>query len=234
MRFLERRMSAAGLAAHVVAPDQIQWGGGGAGVRTEWASGPVGAIVRFFPGEWLPALGRRSGWQRFCRDGSTLLCNPGTALISQSKRFPLVWEALRAPMRRWRALLPETRDPRGVRGEHSWVLKPAMGRVGEGVLIRGVTPAAEAGRAARAARRRPWAWAAQRRFRAVPVRDGAGGECYPCVGVFVIDGRAAGAYGRVARAPLIDRRARDAAMLVREVAPSRRREGVRGGQAAVV
>jgi hypothetical protein len=37
---------------------------------------------------------------------------------------------------------------------------------------------------------------------------------YPCVGVFVVDGRAAGIYGRVARRPLIDARAHDVPVLL--------------------
>jgi hypothetical protein len=35
-----------------------------------------------------------------------------------------------------------------------------------------------------------------------------------CLGVFVVDGRAAGTYGRMARVPLIDARAYDVAVLV--------------------
>jgi hypothetical protein len=53
---------------------------------------------------------------------------------------------------------------------------------------------------------------AQRRFDAVPLEiDGA--RSYPCVGVFTIDGRAAGAYGRLAQRPLIDWHAQDVAVM---------------------
>jgi hypothetical protein len=67
-------------------------------------------------------------------------------------------------------------------------------------------------RIARAAFWWPRAWVAQRRFDLVPV-DVAGIPMFPCLGVYTVDGRVAGAYARVARLPLIDARASDAAVL---------------------
>ena len=55
---------------------------------------------------------------------------------------------------------------------------------------------------------------AQRRFEAVALEHD-GEVLYPCLGVYVIDGQAAGIYGRVARRPLIDARSRDVAVLTR-------------------
>ena len=43
--------------------------------------------------------------------------------------------------------------------------------------------------------------------------DVGGVAVYPCLGVYTIGGRVAGAYGRLARRPLIDARAEDAAVL---------------------
>jgi hypothetical protein len=43
---------------------------------------------------------------------------------------------------------------------------------------------------------------------------------YPCLGVFTIDGRVAGAYGRVARTPLINHLAQDAAVLIDAACPA--------------
>jgi hypothetical protein len=54
---------------------------------------------------------------------------------------------------------------------------------------------------------------AQRRFAATPLRIGET-DRYPGVGVYTVDGRVAGAYGRIAERPLIDARARDAAVLI--------------------
>src|SRR5690606_6438084 len=94
-----------------------------------------------------------------------------------------------------------------------WVLKPALGRVGDMVAIRGVTAAADVKKAARWARLASRGWIAQRRFEAIPVET-ADGPRFPCIGVFVIDGRAAGAYGRLANKPLIDAASQDIAVLI--------------------
>jgi hypothetical protein len=64
------------------------------------------------------------------------------------------------------------------------------------------------------ARLRPWAWAAQRRFATLPVETPAG-PMFPCLGVYTINGRAAGIYGRIAPKPFIDYTAIDVAVLVK-------------------
>jgi hypothetical protein len=96
-----------------------------------------------------------------------------------------------------------------------WVLKPALGRVGEDVAIAGVTAGADWKRIARDVRRHPSHWVAQRRFAATPMQV-AGTDRYPSVGVYTVNGKVAGAYGRIADRPLIDSRAQDAAVLIAE------------------
>jgi hypothetical protein len=39
---------------------------------------------------------------------------------------------------------------------------------------------------------------------------------FPCLGLYTVDGRIAGAYGRIARKPLINGFAQDIAVLVKE------------------
>jgi hypothetical protein len=95
-----------------------------------------------------------------------------------------------------------------------WVLKPALGRVGDGIGIAGATEEKDWKTIRRDVRRHPGAWAAQRRFTAMPLRADEG-DLFPCIGVYTVDGRAAGAYGRAARRPLIDHRAQDVAVLIR-------------------
>jgi glutathionylspermidine synthase len=142
------------------------------------------------------------------------LSNPATALLTQSKRFPLVWSRLETPLPAWESLLPETVDPQHVNSKRheEWVFKPALGRVGEDVALSGVTRADEWSQICAAVRRRPAAWAAQRRFEAVPL-DSPRGRVYPQFGVFTLDSRAAGIYGRLAARPLIDCRSQDVAVL---------------------
>ena len=217
MSYLARRLADADVRASLVSPAHIRWQDGRARLETDWTSGPVDAIVRFFPAEWLANLPPTCRWTTFFRGASTPISNPATAILTQSKRFPLVWNALRTALPAWRTLLPETRDPRDAPWERSdeWVLKPALGRVGEDVGIVGVTERKEWDRIARSVRRHPSHWVAQRRFDATPLRV-RGRDVHPSVGVYTIDGRVAGAYGRIAERPLIDGRARDAAVLVSE------------------
>lgn len=222
MVFLSREIEARGRRAVLAAPDHLRWRDGRAAVAADWFRGEVEAVVRFFPGEWLPNLPRACGWRHFFHGARTPVSNPAAALLTQSKRFPLIWDRLETPLPAWRAVLPETRDPREAdwRRDESWVLKPSLGRVGDGIGMTGVTSGDDWKKIRRSVRWFPRWWAAQRRFEAVPMT--AGGEpFYPCVGVYTIDGKAAGAYGRLARKPLINHLAQDAAVLL---APDLREE----------
>lgn len=214
MAFLARRFEAAGVRAHLASPAHLRWSGGRAFLDAGWWRGPIDAVVRFFPSEWLTQLPRATGWPYLFAGGTTPLSNPSTAILVQSKRFPLVWDELETPLPTWRALLPETRDPRRTpwRADEDWIVKPALGRVGEGVGLRRLVDARDWRGIRRGARWWPSAWAAQRRFEVVPI-DVGGVRMYPCLGVYTIGGRVAGAYGRIARRPLIDARAEDAAVL---------------------
>lgn len=214
MLFLARRFADAGLEPVLGGPTDLFWTDGHAGLAG--GRGSLQGIVRFFPAEWLPNIPRRHTWERFFHGGRTPQSNPGCALITQSKRFPLVWDRLKTELPTWRSLLPETRDPRDTawRDSDQWVLKPALGRVGEEIGIRTVTAENQWRRIARNAVRHPRYWVAQRRFTAVAVTAG-GANLYPCLGVFVIDGKACGIYGRASSRPLIDSRAWDIPILIR-------------------
>ena len=111
-------------------------------------------------------------------------------------------------------MLPETFCPSTVAGElGDWVVKPALGRVGEDIAIAGVTSERKLQLIHKAARKDPSQWVAQRRFKVVPV-TGTNGSYFPSIGVFTIDGKAAGIYARVARKPLIDDEAQDISVLI--------------------
>lgn len=214
MAFLGRALESRGVATELIGPGDVTWNGD---ARSASTGEKFDALIRFFPAEWLPNLPRRTNWTAFFSGSPALLSNPGASLFTQSKRFPLVWDRLSTTsLSAWRALLPETRDPRNAswRVNEEWVLKPVLGRVGEGIGIAGVTRGKEWKQISRSAQWWPSYWVAQKRFEAIPIRHNAE-EWYPCVGVFVIDGRAAGTYGRIATRPLIDSRARDVAILVR-------------------
>lgn len=230
MLFLAERFAGEGLVPVLTSPADLLWREG----RAELAGDgrPVDGIVRFYPAEWLPHIGRRHTWERFFHGGATPQSNPGYALIVQSKRFPLIWDRLKTDLSAWRALLPETRDPREVRWRNSeeWVLKPALGRVGEWIGMRGVTADKEWRQITRYVVRHPRYWVAQRRFAAVPA-EGQGPNLYPCLGVYVIDGKACGIYGRASSVPLIDSRAQDIPILIK---PDRNGCAVDGNAASTV
>lgn len=215
MVFLAHQLERRGLRAWLVGPDHLRWREGRVFIESDWCSEPVDFVFRFFPAEWLPDLPRRCGWAHFFHGAQTPLCNPATALLTQSKRFPLVWDSLETDLPTWRTLLPETHDPRDVdwRTSHGWVLKPAFGRVGELIGFPGVTAEKDWELIRRGARWHAGHWVAQRRFEAVPVKTDRG-SYFPCIGVYTIDGTAAGAYGRIARHPVINHCAQDIAVLV--------------------
>ena len=214
MTFVAKRLEARGLRAHLASPSHLRWREGRAWLESAWWCGPLDLIVRFFPAEWLGELPRNSGWPHLCAGSLTPISNPATALLTQSKRFPLVWDELSTSLATWRALLPETRDLRSTpwRTSPDWILKPALGRVGEGIAIAGLTDGVEWRKIVRNATWWPGHWVAQRRFEVVPIVIG-GTARYPCLGVYTVDDRVAGAYGRLASRPLIDSLAEDAAVL---------------------
>ena len=145
MTFVARRLEAKGLNAHLASPSHLRWRGDRAWLDAAWWQGPVDLVVRFFPAEWLNGLPRASDWPRFFAGAGTPLSNPATAIVAQSKRFPLVWDSLETPVPTWRALLPETRDLRDTpwRTSDEWIVKPALGRVGEGIGMRELIDAKE-------------------------------------------------------------------------------------------
>jgi glutathionylspermidine synthase len=213
MSYLAARLESLGVEAVLASPAHLRWERGHARLDAAWAQGEVHAVVRFFPAEWLPRLARRCGWECFFRGGRTPVSNPAWTILGQTKRLPLAWDRLAALLPTWRRLLPETRDPRAADASGEWVLKPALGRVGEGVAMAGVTSAAEMRSIRRSARWFPGHWIAQRRFQTLPLPT-PGGAVYPCLGVYTVDGVVVGAYGRVAAGPLVDGSAQDAAVLV--------------------
>lgn len=214
MQFLAREFSAEGFVCILAAPDHVRWEQGRPVLVTAGQAGPTDAIIRFYPAEWLPLLQRSTKWPGYF-NARAVMTNPPHALLSQSKRLPLVWDALGLELPAWRSALPETRDPRDApwRTDDGWVLKPAMGRVGENIGWRGSVNVKDWRRMARSASLFPRHWIAQRRFDARPVatRDGPRNLC---VGVFTVDSKAAGFYGRLSSRAIIEKHAQDVSVLV--------------------
>lgn len=214
MQFLGKRMTERGLRTILASPGHIRWDEDRASVSSSFAESRLDAIVRFFPAEWLPTLRTKSLWTPFFAGSRTPVSNPATAVLVQTKRFPLVWDSLSTDLRTWRVLLPETVCPSIVLKDlRDWVVKPALGRVGEDIAISGVTSEHKLQLIHQAAKRRPAQWVAQRRFTVIPLSD-RNGSYYPSIGVFTVDGIVAGAYARIGHKPLIDDEAQDIAVLI--------------------
>ena len=217
MAYLSDRLAERGVAAHLAKPQQISFSDGRACLNSASYDGPVGVIVRFFQAEWLGRLRNRRNWQPMFVGGNTPIANPATAILTETKRFPLVMDHLRTPLSTWRTLLPETRDPRDApwKRDGAWILKTALCNTGDTVCMREQIKPRDWRRIRREIFFGSGDWIAQRRFQASPI-DSPAGKIYPCIGVYTIDGKAAGIYGRFSTKPLIDYAAVDAAVLVEE------------------
>lgn len=215
MQFLGDYFVKNGYRSLYAAPDHLVWDQKRAVSLIEGEEGPVDGIVRFFPLEWLANLPRHSDWGGYY-DTVTPSCNHPISIFAQSKRLPLIWNLLGTEPAAWRALLPETCAPKPGRMGDEWIYKPALGRVGEGISIREAMTAKEYAQIRKTVRRYPKDWIAQKRFESKPILSADGRPYHLCVGVFTVDGKAAGFYGRISPYPRIDARAKDIPLLVED------------------
>jgi len=215
--YLESLIRLRGCMTHRAHPRQMPWINGRAYLRCQSYVGPVDAVVRFFQGEWLTRLPAKCGWQHFFRGGITPVLHPGSALLIESKRFPLVWDRLATKLTTWKRLLPETEHPRQVnwRRDSDWLLKTSFCNTGDTVTIRSLLDKRSWLSAAGHALFLPGDWVAQRRFEVMALSTPTG-PMYPCLGVYTVNGRAAGIYGRISPKPVIDYSAIDVAVLLRK------------------
>ncbi len=198
----------------IARPEQLLWRDRRAHILGGTEPPPVGVIFRFYQGEWMTRVAGEN-WQSLFRGGLTPVCNPAAAVLSESKRLPLLWDELAVPVPTWSRLLPPVRAPHVTAGRGDWLLKAAYCNNGASVLGR-VWPARRGFGAARLhALVRPGSWIAQQRFDSCPLGT-PDGPMHVCLGVYTVDGRAAGIYGRLSPQPVIDYLARDVAVLVED------------------
>jgi len=208
MQYLSDCFAQRGIGGIFAAPDHIRWDGSRAYCLLD--NREIGGIMRSYPAEWLTMLHKKY-WEGYY-SADIPLCNHPVALLTQSKRLPLVWDKLGLELPTWRKLLPETRDPRKIPvGSDEWIYKIAMGRVGGGIAIKGAVKDKEFKEINKAARRNPKEWVAQRLFKSLPLGED---NLHLCLGVFTVDGKAAGFYGRAGSYNLIDAYAADIPVLV--------------------
>jgi glutathionylspermidine synthase len=213
IHYLAQCLRAQGLKALCLQPAQIDW----RGAQASAFGRPLASIVRFYQSEWLAKLPRRTGWWRYFQSAGTPVLNAGACITIESKRFPLVWDSMATELPTWRRLLPECAEPQRApwQSDDTWLLKTALCNTGDTVSIRSLLSPARWAKVSRSARFWPGDWVAQRRFEPVPL-DTPLGAAFPCVGVYTIGGRAAGAYVRLAVGPVVDFAATDVPLLLEE------------------
>lgn len=214
VRTLGRELRERGFRTVLIqSPSTLRWNG----ARAELESGePVDVVVRFYQAEWLAQLPRGTGWKNLFADAKgTAVINPGIAAVSESKRLPLCFERLRAGSETLRRLMPECREPPAIETQprEDWVLKAAYSNTGDEVHLGAEMSQARWSRLLSRARWHGRSWVAQRRFETLSLPS-LSGPLKPCVGVFVIGGRAAGAYVRLSRTQVTDGRALEAPLFL--------------------
>ncbi len=196
------------------APDHIKWVDKKAFSIVEGKEGVIDGIIRFFPLEWLTNLPKKSDWKGYY-DCATPSCNHPIAMFTQTKRLPLVWDELGVDIPTWKKLLPETKEPNLKKPqEDDWIFKPALGRVGEGISIKEAISEKELKRIEKAVRKDPKSFIAQKKFISQPLTTANGESFHLNVGVFTVNGKSAGFYGRISPYPRIDDNAKDIPLLV--------------------
>ncbi len=214
MQYLSDYFSFKGLEPFNASPDHFKWIDNKAICIEEGYEGEVGGICRFFPLEWLVNLPKRAKWQKYY-DTTTLSCNHPISLFAQSKRLPLIWDKLDVNHQTWSKLLPETKEPKMIDNkDEKWIFKPALGRVGEGISIKEAISSKEYNQILKNVKKHPKEWIAQRKFESVPLKTENGEQFHLCVGVFAIDGKSAGFYGRISPYARIDANAKDIPILI--------------------
>lgn len=213
-------LDARGVETELATPALIRWRTGVAHIGVNGSARPLDAVYRFYQGEWVVRLAG-DGWAPFFRGGATPVCNPASAVLSESKRLPLVWHELETPMAAWRRLLPRTRPAWAalMKPRRPWVLKGAYSNNGDAAVARSWSSRRDyVGTLAQAAVR-PRAWVAQEAFCGLTL-DTPLGAAHVCIGVYVVDGRTCGIYGRLSPSGLIDYQAIDVAVLIDDGTPS--------------
>jgi len=215
-KYLASELRKQGMQSVIVSPGNLTWKSNCAQITQGKATRAADLLIPLMGVDWLPRLRPGSLWKRWFRGSRVMMSNPGTSVLIESKRLPLVWDELETPMPTWRtAIVPETRCPSGLKSVHrgDWVLKRAFGGVGQGVAIAGISSGRAYKEAARQAKRHPYGWVAQRRFEILPVKTPKGAR-YICLGIFTVDGKVAGAYGRSSKSTLIGLDTVDAVVLL--------------------
>lgn len=206
-QFLAREVERRGVRTTLLPLRRLSWTSSLAQVRTSSGVLAPDLLVRGVAVRELVRSSERAVWEPWFCGGKTLMSNPGAVVAVASKRFPVVWKEMNTRMSAWRSSLPETCCPGELKGGSvtDWVFKPALGSDGARVAIAGVTMRQAFRETVNQAKRHPDRWVAQRRFESVPLSTERG-PGHVCLGIYTVDGVAAGAFTRIRGEALINAR----------------------------
>ncbi len=220
MQFLGDRLKADGYNIVYGAADHLRFKDNKAYSILDGNEGPIDAIFRFTPLEWLVDI-KPKKWQGYF-DTTTLSCNHPVAIFAQTKRFPLVWDVLEQngiSMSAWRELLPDTVEVKTLKKMDAnkraeYIFKPAYGRVGEKISIKEACRGDEYKKIIADVKKHPKKYLAQKMFVSKPLEGINGEKFHVCLGSYAVNGQHAGYYARISDKPRIDSHAADIPVLI--------------------
>ena len=215
MQFLGDRLKEKGFQVIYGAADHLRFKDNIAYSILDGNEGKIDAIFRFTPLEWLTDI-KPKKWQGYF-DTTTVSCNHPIAMYAQTKRFPLIWDALEGQgisLKTWRELLPHTLEVKDAKGKDGYIYKPACGRVGEKISIKEACKGDEYKKILADVKKNPKKYLAQKRFESRPLKGENGEDFHVCLGSYAVDGKHAGYYARISTAPRIDSHAADIPVLI--------------------
>lgn len=215
MQFLGDRLKEEGFQVLYGAADHLRFKDTQAYSILDGNEGKVDGIFRFTPLEWLTEI-KPKKWQGYF-DTTTMSCNHPIAIFAQTKRFPLIWDALEqrgVNLSTWRKLLPETIEVKDAKGKEGYIYKPACGRVGEKISIKEACKDDEYREILADVKRHPKEYLAQKQFTSRPITGENKEEFHVCLGSYAVDGEHAGYYARISSTLRIDSNAADIPVLI--------------------
>jgi glutathionylspermidine synthase len=214
MRVFARALEAAGYRGLAGNPLHLRWTDGGAVFEGDGGTEKIDAILRYFPAEWLASLPAGTPLAKLFRHPQVVLANPATALLLQSKGLD-AWLRPSGLAPTWNAFSPPSLPARQTtrKQRDAWIWKPMLGRNGGGIGGRTLLSPEAWRRFRRRARWQAGRYVLQEPFETTPLPTPAGPR-YPCLGVFVVDGRFAGIYGRLGQTRIVDAHAEEVAVFL--------------------
>ena len=217
MQFLGDRLTEKGYQVLYGAADHIRFKDHIAYSILDGNEGKLDGIFRFTPLEWLTDI-KPKRWQGYF-DTVTVSCNHPVAMYVQTKRFPLIWDAMEEKgisLETWRQLLPDTIEVKDAKGKEGYIFKPACGRVGEKISIEEACRGDEYKKILNDVKKHPKKYLAQKKFHSLPLLGENGEEFHVCLGSYTVEGAHAGYYARISKTARIDSNAADIPVLIEE------------------